>query len=64
MTVVISRGYRWIAERDGIAHATPDRGRRHVRSLCGAPAGDERLARPAAIKCPECTEVADGRRPT
>lgn len=59
MTVVVLRGFRWIAEADGVAHATPARGRR-TRTLCGISAVDERYARPAAIKCAGCLQVADG----
>lgn len=59
MSVVVSRGYAWIAEQDGIAHAHPARGRR-VRTLCGRPAIDERYGRPTIVRCARCIAVADG----
>lgn len=61
MTVVVSRGYVWIAEDDRIAHAHASRG--HVtRTLCGRPALDARWAKPAATRCSRCEEVASGQR--
>lgn len=59
MTVVVLHGFRWIAERDGEAHATPNRGR-PIRTLCGRQAVDERYARPPVTRCTRCQEVADG----
>lgn len=59
MTVVVSQGFRWIADRDRVAHAHRDRGRQ-IRTLCGLPAIDERSAWPAAIRCDKCQEVAQG----
>jgi hypothetical protein len=59
MTVVIRDGFRWIAESDGEAHATPSRGR-PIRTLCGRVAVDERYGRPPVTRCPRCTEVAQG----
>lgn len=58
MTVVVSRGFTWIAESDGVAHARSQRGR-PTRTLCGRIAVDERFARPAAVRCTRCTEVAE-----
>lgn len=58
MTVVIARGYAWMAEADGIAHATPSRGH-HTRTLCGRLAIDERFARPAAVRCGDCQTAID-----
>lgn len=59
MTVVVSRGFVWIAEDvGGVAHATPSRGR-HTRTLCGRPAVDERYARPAATRCGDCERAID-----
>jgi hypothetical protein len=58
MSVVVSQGFRWVADRDAIAHAHRDRGRQ-IRTLCGLPAIDERFGRPAAVRCPSCTEVAE-----
>ena len=60
MTVVVSRGYQWIADSDRIAHAHPQRGRA-TRALCGRPAIDPRYGHPAAVRCPACQEVVDGR---
>lgn len=57
MTVVVSSGFRWIAERDRVAHAH----RLHgpvTRTLCGLPAIDERYGHPPAVRCPRCTKVA------
>lgn len=59
MTVVVSRGYAWIADKSGLAHATLDRGRR-LRTLCGIKALDERYAWPAVVKCASCQERVDG----
>lgn len=59
MTVVISRGYAWVADRDGIAHAQPSRGKPRL-TLCRITAVDPRFAQPAVVRCPLCTEVADG----
>lgn len=58
MSVVVAKGYAWIAERDGVAHAHLARGRA-TRTLCGLPALDPRFARPAAVRCSECQEVVD-----
>lgn len=59
MTAVVSGGFRWIADRDAIAHAHRDRGRQ-VRTLCNLPAIDERFGRPAAVRCQTCAEVIQG----
>jgi hypothetical protein len=61
MTVVIRDGFRWIAEADGVAHATPQRGRA-LRALCGRVAVDERYGHPLAVRCSACQEVAQGQR--
>lgn len=58
MTVVISRGYAWVADRDGIAHAQPSRGKPRL-TLCQITAVEPRFAQPARIRCDRCTEVAD-----
>lgn len=58
MTVVVSHGWRWVAEADGVAHATKARGS-VTRTLCGRLATDERFARPAVVRCPACQEVVD-----
>lgn len=60
MTVVIAAGHRWVADRDGIAHAHPERGRA-IRTLCRLPAIDEQFARPAIVRCPICSGIAAGR---
>lgn len=60
MTVVIARGYAWIAEKDRVAHAHIARGR-HTRTLCDRPALDPRYAFPAAVRCAECTAAIDGK---
>ena len=59
MTVTVSRGFVWVAEKDRIAHAHIARGKA-TRTLCGRPALDPRYAHPAATRCPECEEVASG----
>lgn len=46
---------RWIAGRDGVAHA---RRPGSARSLCGLPAIDERLAWPERTACPLCVRLA------
>lgn len=56
VTVAVAHGYAWVAGEDGIAHAVPSRGR-HVRALCGVLAIDQRWARPAVMRCPDCKEV-------
>ena len=60
MTVVIRDGFRWIAEADGVAHATPQRGRA-LRALCGRVAVDERYGHPLAVKCDRCSAIAQGK---
>lgn len=60
MTVVVSRDYVWVAERDRVAHAHVARGR-STRTLCGLPAKDPRYAYPAAVRCQQCEEVASGK---
>lgn len=60
MTVVVARGYVWIAERDAIAHAHLARGK-VTRTLCGKPALDPRYAHPAAVRCETCAQRAEGR---
>lgn len=57
MSVVVSNGYVWVADRDGIAHAHLARGR-VTRTLCGEPARDPRYAHPAESRCLSCVEVA------
>lgn len=47
----MSSGVRWIADRDGVAHAIPTRS---TRARCGAPRIDERFAWPALRTCPTC----------
>lgn len=59
MTVIVLRGFRWVASLDGVAHASPAR-RAVPRPLCGAPSTDERYARPAVVKCSECLALVDG----
>jgi hypothetical protein len=44
---------RWVAGRDGEAHAVPARGR-VTRTTCGLPATDERLSWPERARCPRC----------
>lgn len=61
MTVVVSRGYAWIADKSGLAHAYLARGRR-LQPLCGGKATDERYAWPALVKCASCQAHADGTR--
>lgn len=60
MTVVVSRGYVWVAEQDRIAHAHVARGRA-TRTLCGLPPRDPRYAHPAAVRCARCEAVVEGR---
>ena len=45
--------FRWLASKDGEAHAVPARGR-WVRTACGLPALDERMAWPERARCPRC----------
>ena len=45
--------HRWLAWRDGIAHAVPARGRL-TRTACGLPASDERLTWPERSRCAGC----------
>lgn len=59
MSVVIDRGYVWVAERDRIAHAHIARGRA-TRTVCGQPAIDPRYGHPAATRCPACVARIDG----
>lgn len=60
MTVVVSRGFVWIAEAaDRVAHAHRAKGRQ-TRTLCNLPARDPRYAMPAALRCAACTAIADG----
>ena len=59
MTTIVSKGYTWIAARDGEAHAHPFRGR-PTRTLCDRPAVDPRFAWPASTRCTDCTAVVDG----
>ena len=60
VSVTVVRGYAWAAGEDGIAHATPTRGR-HVRALCGVLALDHRWARTIVLRCPDCMEVMTAR---
>ena len=59
MTTVVDKGYVWIAGKDGTAHGRLWRAHA-VRTLCGIPAIDPRYAWPAAVRCEECTDIADG----
>jgi len=59
VTIVVTKGFAWVAGPDRIAHAQRARGRA-VRTLCDLPALDERFARPAALRCDRCTATADG----
>jgi hypothetical protein len=58
VTVVIAKGYAWIADKDGVAHAQPSRGRPRL-TLCQITAIEPRFAQPARVKCERCQEVAD-----
>lgn len=58
MTVVISKGLAWVADRDGVAHAQRSRGRPRL-TLCRITAVEPRFAQPVRIRCERCTEVAD-----
>lgn len=60
MTIVVSGGYAWIADRDRVAHAHPARSR-SVRTLCDRPSVDPRYAYPAAVRCEACQAVAERR---
>jgi len=58
VTVVILKGYAWVADRDGVAHAQRSRGVARF-TLCGITAVEPRFAQPAAVRCPRCQEIAD-----
>jgi hypothetical protein len=58
VTVIVSRGYQWVADSDRVAHAVPDRGRQ-LRTLCGLRPVDPRYGWPAVVRCPACQEVVD-----
>jgi hypothetical protein len=45
----------WVADRSGLAHSQPRRGR--GRAACGAPRLDIRFAHPIASRCADCIAV-------
>ena len=46
---------RWLAGRDGEAHAVPHFAQRGARTACGLPATDERLTWPEVTRCAKCS---------
>lgn len=57
MTVVVDKGYAWIARSDGVAHA--HFGSRAL-TLCGQRRVDPRYAWPIVSRCGDCQRVASG----
>lgn len=52
MTTATVARVRWLAGKEGLAHA--HRGSKPARTVCGWPAVDERFAWPAKARCDLC----------